>query len=458
MNSVFTSKLLPVLNPTLHVQLRDVKNIPLPNSSPNYTIIKKIITCLVGLTKSDWDNYETSWDFSDFPLLREHGPWPFSDDRKDPEIVFRSSENQAIKGKTLAESWENWKAFSQAMISRMKELEEENNRIWIEAYGLQDELSPEVPLKEITLTCNPWYRYSSDNKSENQLWKLARADSARELLSYAVGCMMGRYSLDKPGLILANQGEGVEEYLKKIGVGGAELGREVEHRTSNVEPRTSKDSSQMDLFADHSALRTPHSAFLPDDDGILPVLDGEWFADDVVARTREFLRVCWGKERMTENLHWLEEALGKDLRSYFVDDFYGDHISGDRAYGYKKRPIYWLFQSPKKGFGALVYLHRYNRDTVNTLLNRYLRPYLGKLEDRIRALDHDQATASGSALTAARKEQESLRKTLKECQDWEREVLFPLAQKRIELDLDDGVKTNYPKFGKALAKVPGLEE
>jgi len=183
------------------------------------------------------------------------------------------------------------------------------------------------------------------------------------------------------------------------------------------------------------------------------VLDGEWFEDDIVARTREFLRVTFGDDTLNENLRFIEQSLGKSLQKYFLTDFYKDHLKT-----YKKRPIYWLFQSPKKGFSALVYLHRYTRDTPNLVLNRYLREYLVKLRGRIEHLDHVQLTATSTReQTAARKERDKLKKTQRECEEWERQVMLPLAQSRPALDLDDGVKVNYLKLGEALAPIPGLK-
>ena len=182
------------------------------------------------------------------------------------------------------------------------------------------------------------------------------------------------------------------------------------------------------------------------------MLDGEWFEDDIVARTRDFLRATFGEATLRENLRFIEDALGKDLRKYFLTDFYKDHLQT-----YKKRPIYWLVQSPKKGFSVLLYLHRYTRDTMNGVLNRYLRDYQVKLRNRITHLAEQEATAtSAKAKTEARKEGDKLKKTLHECEEWERQTLLPLAQARIELDLDDGVKVNYLKLGEALAPIPGL--
>jgi primosomal protein N'' len=280
----------------------------------------------------------------------------------------------------------------------MQELETENNRLFIAAYGLDGELQPEVPEEQITL---------------------ARAEARRDMaafLSYAVGCMMGRYGPDHPGLILADAGDSLKEYLAKVK-------RPLEKLT-----------------------------FAPDEDGIIPVLDGEWFEDDIVARTRDFLRATFGEATLNENIRFIEESLGKDLRKYFRSDFYKNHLQT-----YKKRPIYWLFRSPKGGFAALVYLHRMTRDTPNLVLNRYLRNYLVKLRARIEHLDHAQAVATTTKeKTAARKESEQLKKNLRECEDWERDVLLPLAQSRPAFDLDDGVKVNYLKLGDALATIPGL--
>jgi len=204
------------------------------------------------------------------------------------------------------------------------------------------------------------------------------------------------------------------------------------------------------LATGHQPLATK---FHPDADNIIPVLDSEWFEDDIVARFREFLKVTFGEASLRENLQFIEESLGKDLRKYLVSDFYKDHLQT-----YKKRPIYWLFQSPKKSFQALIYLHRYDRDTVNLLLNDYLREFQNKLQNRRQHLYEILASESTSARdkTAATKEQAKIEKSLTELADWERDVILPLAQQRLEIDLDDGVKQNYPKFGPALAKIPGV--
>jgi len=295
----------------------------------------------------------------------------------------------------------------------MQRLEEENNRIFIEAYGLQDELTPEVPLNEITLTCNPHYRYGN-NRSDEELEALLKADTLKEFISYAVGCMFGRYSLDKPGLILANQGETIEDYLKQV----------------------------------------PEPTFPADTDNVIPILDGDWFTDDISERFRKFLRVTFGDERYEDNLKFIESALGKDIRKYFLKDFYNDHVRR-----YKKRPIYWLFSSPKGSFNALIYLHRYRPDTVSVVLNDYLREFRSKLVARKNQMEglNISASASQAEKTRALKEIENIKKMIEELQDYERDVLYPLATEQIDIDLDDGVKVNYVKFGLALKKVPGLD-
>ena len=181
-------------------------------------------------------------------------------------------------------------------------------------------------------------------------------------------------------------------------------------------------------------------------------MDGEWFEDDIVARTRDFLRATFGEATLRDNLRFIEDSLGTDLRSYFTGTFYKDHLQT-----YKKRPIYWMVQSPKKGFQCLFYLHRYTRDTMNLVLNRYLRDYQIKLRNRLARLTEEESTAAtAKEKTAARKEADKLRKTLHECDEWERQTILPLAQARIELDLDDGVKVNYLKLGEALAPIAGL--
>ena len=449
MNSRLALMFTEVLSPTLSIISGDIEKLPFRSpGSLEHDEIDSRVRMLVQIAKTDWDNFETSWDFRDFPLLRGatlevesgkqeaktegSGKLEVESGKQEAKIVGSGklevgSEKQeaktagtfhsplstfhsplptshSLKGLTLAESWANWNRYCSSSIRRMQELETENNRLFIAAYGLDGELQPEVPEAQITL---------------------ARADVRKDMaafLSYAVGCMMGRYSLDAPGLILANAGDTLEAYAEKISL------------------------------LNNSTFKIQNSTFHPDTDGIIPVLDGEWFEDDIVARTREFLRATFGEATLKENLRFIEDSLGKDLRKYFLTDFYKDHLQT-----YKKRPIYWLVQSPKKGFSVLVYLHRYTRDTFNLVLNSYLRDYQVMLRNRLSHLAQAQVSAASARdKTEARKESDKLTKTLHECEEWERQTLLPLAQARIELDLDDGVKVNYLKLGEALAPIAGL--
>jgi len=387
LNTKVSTFLLNAINPTMNFQVADVLALPALTTEP--AKIEANVEILIGVAKSDWDAYETSWDFTTLPLL--------------------SPDHRAG---TLEATYARLRAHWQGMTDEMRALEEENNRIFIDAYGLQDELTPEVPIEEITLTCNPAYRYGV-NGTEGERETRLRADTMAEFLSYAVGCMFGRYSLDAPGLILANQGETLADYLSRV----------------------------------------PDPSFLPDEDNVIPVLDADWFADDIVDRFRKFLRVTFGEAHFRENLAFIEAQIG-DIRRYFTRGFYDDHVKR-----YKKRPIYWMFASPKGTFQALIYMHCYRPDTVSVLLNDYLREFIRKLEAeraRLEKLSDDPA-ATQTQRTKALKDVGVIAKQLAELEEWEREVIFPLAQAKIEIDLDDGVKRNYPLFGAALKPIKGLE-
>tara|TARA_B110001454_G_scaffold202908_1_gene210365 strand:+ start:20608 stop:24156 length:3549 start_codon:yes stop_codon:yes gene_type:complete len=394
LNTKVSEEIVSLINPTLSLQSNEVKKISYlrPNSKDLYKNCKR----MVEIARLDWNAYETSWDFSELPLL--------------------SSE---YCGETLEASYANLRGNWQGMTDEMLQLEEENNSIFIDAYGLQGELDPEVSIEEITLTCNPAYSIKGD-KTDEQFEKILRTQTMEEFLSYAVGCMFGRYSLDKEGLILANQGDTLEDYLKRV----------------------------------------PQPTFMPDNDNVIPLIDfdGDWFEDDITERFKEFLKVTFGEEHFAENLAFIEEALGgdgkrKDIKKFFLKDFYADHVKR-----YKKRPIYWMFSSPKGSFNALIYMHRYNKDTVNIVLNDYLREFRTKLQARKESHEQIEVSASASAKekTQAMKAIQKINKVLDEINDYEHDTLYPLAGKSPEIDLDDGVKHNYPLFGKALKKIAGL--
>jgi len=388
-NSNIMLAVFPLISPTLNYQPGDLSKLP-AFFPPDVTIKCKEIVCqLIKVAQSDWDAYERSWGFSSLPLLHSD---------------YRQS--------TVEETYQKLRAHWLKMTLEMQRLEEENNRIFIDAYGLQDELTPEVPLKEITLTCNPHYRYRG-NKSETELERLLLADTMKEFISYAVGCMFGRYALDKPGLILANQGETLADYQQQI----------------------------------------PESSYPADANNVIPILDGNWFSDDISERFFQFLRTTFGQDHYHDNLAFIEHALGKEIRNYFLKEFYSDHLKR-----YKKRPIYWLFSSPKGNFNALIYMHRYRPDTASIVLNDYLREFRTKLTSH---KDHLEAVGISSNAppkekTKALKEIEKLKKIMSELENYERDVLYPLATEQVEIDLDDGVKVNYPKLGKALKKIAGV--
>lgn len=387
MCSKVASHLMYVMNPTLHFLVGSVSLLPIAATETLDTPVIEI----TEISQSDWDSYENSWDFTTLPSLA-------------PEHRAETLESTYIRLRT---HWQN-------ITNEVQKLEEENNRIFIDAYGLQDELTPDVPIQEVTLTCNPAYRYGI-KRTEDEREVLLRSETMAEFLSYAVGCMFGRYSLDEPGLILANQGETLADYLARV----------------------------------------PSPTFMPDEDNVIPVLDGDWFGDDVTERFRLFLRVTFGEDNFRENLKFIEDSLGKDIRRYFIKDFYADHVKR-----YKKRPIYWMFSSPKGTFNALIYMHRYRPDTVSILLNDYLREFISKLEGERGRLERlsDDPGASQAQRTKAMKDVGVVARQIDELNEWERDVIFPLAQAKIEIDLDDGVKANYPKFGTALKRIPGLEE
>jgi type II restriction/modification system DNA methylase subunit YeeA len=384
------------LNPTINTNIENIQSIPLialKNDNENTAVLN--VKSIVASSKEDWDSFESSWSFENLPLLCDKYQHPL-----------------------LSTAYKSLRTHWHEMSLQIRLLEEENNRIFIDAYGLHDELTAKVPLNEITLTCNPHYRYGSE-KSEEELEALLLADTMRELVSYAVGCMFGRYSLDKPGLILANQGETLADYLRQV----------------------------------------PEPRFPADDDNVIPMLDGDWFTDDIAERFRQFLRVAFGEAHYEENLQFVEKALGKKgkplpIRDYLLKEFYSDHVKR-----YKKRPIYWLFSSPKGTFNALIYLHRYRPDTVSVVLNGYLRDFRNKLAAHLSYLQQVgvSATASQAEKTRANKEIDAIKKQLQELDDYERDVLYPLATEQVALNLDDGVKVNYLKLGPALKKIVGLD-
>ena len=384
LNSVLATEVLKAYAPTLNFQVGDIARLPVPDSIGS-TGNDDVVSELVDIAKSDWDEGEVSWNFQVSPL---------------------------VNGESLIEAYEGYRQSCENRVGRVAELERVNNRYYLSAFRLEGQFPESVSASRVSLDSNLNFRYRL--MDEPDLKGLGRAEEIRRFVSYAVGCMFGRYSLNTPGLVLADQGATLQDYVARV----------------------------------------PTPTFMPDSDNVIPIVDGDWFEDDIVTRFRQFLRIAFGEKHFEENLRFVTEALGvKDLRDYFVKSFYADHLQR-----YKKRPIYWLFSSPKGSFNALIYLHRYTPATASTVLNEYLREFKAKLEA---TLGQQERLAAGGGTprqqAAAQKEADRIRKMLLELNEYEHNVLYPLASQQIEIDLDDGVKVNYPKFGAALKKIPGLE-
>ena len=386
LNSKAAIYALQVLNPTLNMTTGAVGQLPLLRGGAK---IEDAVGANVELASSDWNAHEHSWDFQFLPVLDDSAT------------------------RSLETSYTAWVAKTTQAIAEMKRLEEENNRFFIAAYGLQDELTPEVPIEQITLTVNPAYRYGIKGTEEERQTRF-REDTMQELVSYAVGCMMGRYSLDEPGLIYADSGSE-----------GFEANR--------------------------------YTKFPADDDGIIPLTDSAWFEDDAANRLVEFLSVAWDAPHLEANITFLAANLSPSkndsardtVRRYLCDSFFKDHLQT-----YKSRPIYWLFSSGKqKAFQCLVYLHRYNEGTLSRMRSEYVIPLQGKMAARLEHLKADlDASNSSAQQKRLEKESDKLKKQQIELLAFD-EKLRHYADRRITLDLDDGVKVNYGKFGSLLAEV-----
>lgn len=342
--------------------------------------------------KRDWDSFETSWDFKKHPLLRNTS--------------------------TISEAFTQWQTECDDRFNRLKANEEELNRIFIDIYGLQDELTPEVEDKDVTVR---------------------KADLQRDiksLLSYAVGCMFGRYSIYKDGLLFAGEQYSLQAFVDKL----------------NDHPGTISIEELWRAYRNEGVVID--EMFFPDADNVIPITDEEYLNDDIVSRLCAWLKEVYGADTLEENLDYISKALGKKgstsreiIRNYFLTDFFKDHCQTYSVTGSGKRPIYWLFDSGKQnGFKALIYLHRYTPDTIGNLRIDYLhkmqRVYESEINRMQDMMDHSE---NAREVAAASKRKEKLTKQLKECREYD-EKISHLALSRIELDLDDGVKVNYRKL------------
>ncbi|WP_282804111.1 BREX-1 system adenine-specific DNA-methyltransferase PglX [Clostridium tetani] len=386
LNSKVIVNILHYLNPTMNYQVNDIENIPLVDTNEHRKSIIQLVNLNVEISKNDWDSFETSWDFKIHPLL-------------------------SFKENNIEQSFNNWAEFTDKQFNQLKANEEELNRIFIDIYGLQDELTPEVEDKDITIR------------------KADRERDIKSFISYAVGCMLGRYSIDAEGLIYAGG-----EFSDKWNLD--------EKKVRNIE----KDD-EGNIISDSWVEAT----FMPDGDNILPITEDEYFEDDIVSRFIDFIKTVYGEETLEDNLDFIADSIGKKasgtsrqaIRRYFIKDFYKDHLKV-----YQKRSIYWMFDSSKyNGFKALIYMHRYNEQTVAKVRTDYLHTLQRKYESEIerQQLIVDSEEYSAKDRTAAKKKIAKIVKQIEECREYD-QVVAHLANEKISIDLDDGVKVNYAKF------------
>ena len=377
LNSKIASKVLEFFSPTLDFNVGDIRQIPLIKEWNSFINgIETLTQQNIDISKEEWDSRETSWDFT---------------------------KNELIKHKTdskIETAYTNYCNYWKEQFNTLHQNEEELNRLFIDIYELQDELTADVELKDITILKN------EAKIIDNEL--VFQADEImKQFISYGVGVMFGRYSLDSDGLLIANMGKEVPTDI----------------------------------------------TFEIDDDNVIPVLEDDYFKDDIASRFVQFVKATFGEEDLSGNIRFIESSLGTTLRKYFVKGFYEDHIKR-----YKKRPIYWMVASPKKGFMSLIYMHRYKSDVFATVQNSYLREYITKLEASRENYQREADDNSNSNVqrNRATKEVEKINKILDEVIKFDREILTVYAQNAVEIDLDDGVKVNYCKFKDILYEIKGL--
>ena len=395
LNTPIVQEVTSILNPTVNLCVTDMLNIPFIVSDTQLPSVETIVHSCFEASKSDWDSYETSWDFKRHPLIRYR-------------LKSRQRTNGGAWQGQIEDAYFWWENECAARFQQLKANEEELNRIFIDIYGLQDELTPEVADKDVTVhrIFNTKDDVPESMKGSNYVRTLR--DEIVSLLSYAVGCLFGRYSLDVEGLAYA----------------GGEW-----------------DASK-------------YQTIIPDADNILPICDDDYFEDDLTGKFVDFVRVVYGEDTLEENLKFIADALGgkgtprEIIRSYFINDFFADHCKT-----YQKRPIYWLFDSGKKnGFKALIYLHRYQRDLLARMRTDYVHEQQERYRTQLSHLADSLEHASGADKVRLTKQQKKLQDQSRELQSYE-EKIHHLADQNIELDLDDGVKVNYAKFGDVLAKI-----
>ena len=428
LNTKIVSYILEVTNPTINVMPDDLRELPL---SLKHLDIEPKVKQNITIAREDWDVHETSWDFKTNEIIemvrqaRKDYPVDCVFEDKDGNIGSYPYPEPNFEMITFVKQYiEKWNE----KFFKLHSNEEALNQMFIKIYGLQDELKPEVPLDEVTIlqqgeiSFEPFNADTSNNyvlkgnnscfvSSDNKVFRLGYDPRlawhvdviVKQFISYAVGCMMGRYSIDKPGLILANQGDGLAEYEAQV----------------------------------------PDSHFEVDDDGIIPLMPSDtWFNDNATLRFKRFLETVFGEGTLNNNLNFIEDSLGKSIDAYFVKDFWKDHKKM-----YQNRPIYWLFSSKKGAFQCIAYMHRMDAFTAERIRSKYLLPHIEWLVSKAQELE-DLAL-----LTALdRKQLDNLRQQIDECREYH-DRLHTVADQQIAFDLDDGVLVNYAKFGNVLSKL-----
>lgn len=409
-NSKVVYELLQVLCPTVDFHEGPIGKIPVIIDTEMESAVIQLVKDNVQLAKADWNVAETAWDFQRHPLVPSH-------QMKQEQLNSQFASSRMEKFGRLSWHFDNWSKECESRFAQLKANETELNRIFIDIYGLQDELTPEVEDKDVTVR---------------------KADLQRDiksLLSYAVGCMFGRYSTYKDGLLFAGEPYSLQAFVDKM----------------NDRPGTISAEELQRAYRNEGVV--VDEMFFPDADNVIPITDEEYLDDDIVSRLCAWLKAAYGADTQEANLDYIAKALGNKgstsreiIRNYFLNDFFKDHCQTYSVTGSGKRPIYWLFDSGKQnGFKALIYLHRYTPDTIGNLRIDYLhkmqRVYESEINRMQDMMDHSE---NAREVAAASKRKDKLAKQLKECREYD-EKISHLALSRIELDLDDGVKVNYEK-------------
>ena len=425
LNSKTTSEALSVLSPTLDFHEGPMSKVPVIMDDLQKNMVDDIVFTCVDTSRRDWDSYETSWDFKRSPL---------------------------VNGNRLAAAYTAWKQECEDRFQQLQKNEEELNRIFIDIYGLQDELTPDVADKDVTV-----HRVfdSKDDVPESMKgsnYVRTMRDEIVSLISYAVGCMFGRYSLDVDGLAYAG-GNYDSKYCRWIRRFGDKATEEIDENGNLIHGGWAGCT-----LWEYDGVRKDGkwipASFAPDTDNIIPICDDEYFDDDIVGRFVKFVKTVYGEDTLDENLKFIADALGgksapkEVIRNYFLNDFYADHCRI-----YQKHPIYWLFDSGKKnGFKALIYMHRYREDTIARIRTDYVHEQQGRYRTAIADLESRIANADTSSRVKLTKQLTKLQNQAEELRVYE-EKIHHLADQMIRIDLDDGVKHNYAIFQDVLAKI-----